>query len=143
MARFKIHSTTIKDLEIIERSPVEDVRGFLTRVFCANELAVVGWDRCVAQINHTGTHKKGTVRGMHCQYPPHAELKLVSCLRGHIWDVAVDFIQKAHVVSTPGTAFGAAGEGYLRMSYANSEDNLIEELRRIKEVVTKHSAAKL
>ena len=58
--------------------------------FCANELAVVGWDRCVAQINHTGTHKKGTVRGMHFQYPPHAELKLVSCLRGHIWDVAVD-----------------------------------------------------
>jgi dTDP-4-dehydrorhamnose 3,5-epimerase len=44
----------------------------------------------VAQINHTGTRKKGTVRGMHFQYPPHAELKLVSCLRGHIWDVAVD-----------------------------------------------------
>ncbi len=54
------------------------------------------------------------------------------------YDVAVDFIQKAHVITTPGTAFGAEGEGYLRMSYANSEENLIEAVRRMKEVVEKH-----
>lgn len=90
MARFKIHPTPIKSLEIIERRPVGDARGFLTRVFCAAELSLAGWRQAVAQINHTGTRKKGIVRGMHFQYPPHAEFKLVSCLRGRIWDVAVD-----------------------------------------------------
>jgi aminotransferase len=54
------------------------------------------------------------------------------------YDVAVDFIQKAHVITTPGTAFGAAGEGYLRLSYANSEERIAEAVRRMKEVVEKH-----
>jgi aminotransferase len=62
---------------------------------------------------------------------------------GSSYDVAVDFIQKGHVISTPGTAFGNAGEGYLRMSYANSEANLIEAIRRMKEVVETHYADKI
>jgi aminotransferase len=62
---------------------------------------------------------------------------------GSSYDVAVDFIKKGHVISTPGTAFGNAGEGYLRMSYANSEANLIEAIRRMKEVVETHYADKI
>jgi dTDP-4-dehydrorhamnose 3,5-epimerase len=59
-------------------------------LFCAEEFASIGWRNPVAQINHTMTHRRGTVRGMHFQYPPYAERKLISCLQGEIWDVAVD-----------------------------------------------------
>jgi dTDP-4-dehydrorhamnose 3,5-epimerase len=50
----------------------------------------VGFTKQIAQINHTLTRRKGVVRGLHFQYPPHAEMKIVSCLRGEIYDVAVD-----------------------------------------------------
>lgn len=90
MSRFTITDTPIKDLKVITRQPMGDHRGFLTRIFCSEELAAAGWTAPIAQINHTYTQKKGTVRGLHFQYPSHAEMKLVSCLQGEIWDVAVD-----------------------------------------------------
>ena len=77
-------------LKRIERRRLGDSRGFLTRLFCANELRHAGWSGLVAQINHTYTARRGTVRGLHFQHPPHAEMKLVSCIRGGVWDVAVD-----------------------------------------------------
>jgi dTDP-4-dehydrorhamnose 3,5-epimerase len=57
-------------------------------------LEICGWHQPIAQINHTYTEKKGTVRGLHYQRPPHAEMKLVSCLQGVVWDIAVDL--RAH-----------------------------------------------
>lgn len=84
------------------------------------------------------------IPGITCRKPEGAFYAFPNISKlGASWDVAVDFIQKAHVISTPGTAFGTAGEGYLRMSYANSEENLIEALRRIKEVVITHYADKI
>ncbi len=74
----------------VTRQPRGDARGSLTRLFCAEELAAAGWAGPVAQINLTVTARRGTVRGLHFQHPPHAEVKLVSCLRGEVWDVAVD-----------------------------------------------------
>ncbi len=90
MQRFDIHDTTISGLKLLQRKPVQDERGFLSRLFCAEELASVGFDKSISQINHTLTINKGTVRGMHYQLPPHAEIKIVSCIRGEIYDVAVD-----------------------------------------------------
>ncbi len=90
MGRFEIHSTTLQGLAVIRRQPLGDARGFLSRLFCAEELAAAGWNKPVAQGNHTLTKTKGTVRGLHYQLPPHAETKLVTCIRGAIWDVAVD-----------------------------------------------------
>lgn len=90
MSRFAILDTPIVDLKIIERQQFGDSRGFLSRLFCAEELAAAGWRKPIVQINHTFTTKSGTVRGMHFQQPPHCEMKLVTCLRGAIWDVAVD-----------------------------------------------------
>lgn len=90
MSRFQIHSTSLADLKVIERQHVGDCRGHLSRIFCAEELSTAGWRGPIAQINHTMTMKCGTVRGMHYQRPPHTEYKLVSCLRGEVWDVAVD-----------------------------------------------------
>lgn len=63
----------------------QDARGFLARLFCADELAAAGWPGPVVQINHTHTAERGTVRGLHYQRPPAPEAKLVSCLRGAVW----------------------------------------------------------
>lgn len=77
-------------LMLLERKPVEDARGSLERLFCAETLACMGIDRPLAQINLTRTRHQGAVRGMHFQHPPQAEDKVVSCLRGRVFDVAVD-----------------------------------------------------
>jgi dTDP-4-dehydrorhamnose 3,5-epimerase len=90
MSQFSIFDTPIKDLKVIERKPIGDSRGFLARIFCADQLKTAGWHTPIAQINQTVTRKRGTVRGMHFQNAPHAEMKLISCLRGEIFDVAVD-----------------------------------------------------
>ncbi|MBT8592143.1 dTDP-4-keto-6-deoxy-D-glucose epimerase [Polynucleobacter paneuropaeus] len=90
MSQFSIFDTPIAGLKVIERKPNSDHRGFLARIFCADQLKSAGWERPIAQINQTVTKKRGTVRGMHFQNTPHAEMKLVSCLQGEIWDVAVD-----------------------------------------------------
>ena len=74
----------------VQRQPLQDARGLFERMFCADELAAAGWTQPIAQINHSVTRQRGSVRGLHYQRPPHAEMKLVSCLRGEVWDVAVD-----------------------------------------------------
>jgi dTDP-4-dehydrorhamnose 3,5-epimerase len=90
MSRFLIHATPLAGLQLVQRRPLTDERGFLARVFCSQDLKEAGWQGPVAQINHTLTRQCGTVRGLHFQRPPHAEMKLVSCLRGEVWDVALD-----------------------------------------------------
>lgn len=90
MKRFTVTELPLAGLKRLERQHLGDQRGFLARLFCAEDLATVGWVKPIVQINHTYTSRKGTVRGMHFQSPPQAEMKLVSCLRGEIWDVAVD-----------------------------------------------------
>jgi dTDP-4-dehydrorhamnose 3,5-epimerase len=90
MSRFTATDLPLAGLKRVERQCIGDSRGFLSRLFCAEELAAAGWCKPIAQINHTFTAKCGTVRGMHYQRPPHAEMKLVSCIQGEVWDVAVD-----------------------------------------------------
>ena len=91
--RFEVADTPLPGLNLVRRQKLGDARGFLSRLFCAEELVAAGWSGPIAQINHTHTARKGTVRGMHFQRSPHAEVKLVSCLRGEVWDVAVDVRQ--------------------------------------------------
>jgi dTDP-4-dehydrorhamnose 3,5-epimerase len=90
MSRFEITTTPLQGLKLVQRQRLGDHRGFLSRVFCAEELAAAGFTGPIAQVNHTYTQRQGTVRGLHYQRPPHAEIKLVSCIRGQVWDVAVD-----------------------------------------------------
>jgi dTDP-4-dehydrorhamnose 3,5-epimerase len=90
MSRFDFISTPLAGLMLVQRKAVEDHRGFLSRFYCAEEFRKAGINKPIAQINHALTRKKGAVRGLHFQHPPHAETKLVSCLKGEIWDVAVD-----------------------------------------------------
>jgi dTDP-4-dehydrorhamnose 3,5-epimerase len=88
--RFTIIDLPLPGVSLVERRLLGDQRGFLTRLFAADELAAAGWRKPITDINHTYTARRGTVRGMHFQRPPHAEMKLVSCLKGAVWDVAVD-----------------------------------------------------
>ncbi len=88
--RFDISDTPLPGLRLLHRKPVGDHRGFLQRMYCAQELAAVAPGKVIVQINHALTVRRGTVRGMHFQRPPHAETKFVSCLRGEVFDVAVD-----------------------------------------------------
>lgn len=90
MNRFEIGDTPLAGLKTVQRQVLADARGSLARMFCADELRAAGWRGALAQINHTVTLRRGSVRGMHYQHPPHAECKLVSCLRGEVFDVAVD-----------------------------------------------------
>lgn len=90
MARFDFIHTPLAGLISVQRKVIEDQRGFLSRFYCADEFREIGLDKPIAQINHTLTRNKGVVRGLHFQYPPFAEVKLVSCLHGEIFDVAVD-----------------------------------------------------
>lgn len=87
---FDFEPTPLAGLMVVQRKPIEDHRGFFSRFFCAVEFREAGFATSIAQINHTFTCSKGAVRGLHFQYPPHAEVKIVSCLKGEIFDVAVD-----------------------------------------------------
>jgi dTDP-4-dehydrorhamnose 3,5-epimerase len=90
MSRFHVVPTPLDGLCLVERVCLGDDRGFLARLFCVDDLRSAGWCWPIRQINHTYTAEKGTVRGLHYQVPPKAEAKLVSCIRGAVWDVAVD-----------------------------------------------------
>lgn len=82
--------TPLADLKVVQSVRHEDHRGGFLRLFCAEELRPLLGDRQIAQINHSKTSRAGAVRGLHFQRPPHAEMKMVRCLRGRVWDVAVD-----------------------------------------------------
>ncbi len=75
---------------VIDPERHEDQRGFFARSFCAREFAAHGLDPRVVQCNMSFSPKKGTLRGLHFQRPPHAEAKLVRCTAGALYDVVVD-----------------------------------------------------
>jgi len=82
--------TKLKGAYIIDLERREDSRGFFARAFCQHEFADHGLKPVIAQANLAFNIKAGTVRGMHFQYPPAAESKLVRCTRGAILDIIVD-----------------------------------------------------
>ena len=86
----KIHQTPINGLVAIDTEPKSDERGFFTRLYCQTELQEILGSRQIVQVNQSCTRTVGAVRGMHFQHEPHAEMKLVRCLKGKVWDVAVD-----------------------------------------------------
>ena len=89
-SRFTVYPLSVGGVYAVRRHRLGDERGSLARVFCADELTAAGWSGSVAQVNHSYTRRAGTVRGLHYQRPPHSEAKLVTCLRGRAWDVALD-----------------------------------------------------
>ncbi len=85
-----ILSTPLSGLNIVKTNNYCDTRGSFQRFYCSQELSSLVGNREIMQINHSKTVQSGTVRGLHFQHPPHAEMKLVRCIKGCVWDVAVD-----------------------------------------------------
>lgn len=88
--RFRFSATGLEGVTRIERLPRSDPRGWLERLYCCEELEPLLGGRRIRQVNRTLTRRRGTIRGLHLQRPPHAEAKIVICLRGAVFDVAVD-----------------------------------------------------
>jgi len=86
----KFFESPLKGAFIVEPEPFKDDRGFFARVFCKNEFSEIGHQGDFVQINHSKNTVKGTLRGLHYQLPPHAEIKLVRCIAGKVFDVIVD-----------------------------------------------------
>jgi len=86
----EIIDTPLQGLAVMQSVPYCDDRGEFVRFFCAEELKPLLGDRQIAQVNYSRTRTPGTVRGVHYQTPPHAEMKFVRCTKGRVWDVAVD-----------------------------------------------------
>ena len=82
--------TSIAGVWVVDLDRKADARGYFARVFCQDEFAKRGLSPAVSQVNVGHNTRKGTIRGVHFQYPPHGEAKLVRATRGAVLDVAVD-----------------------------------------------------
>lgn len=82
--------TSIEGLFIIERKVIEDNRGFFYRLFSKSDFDSIGLKEPLLQINFSHTNKIHSTRGLHFQKPPHTETKIVTCIKGEVFDVAVD-----------------------------------------------------
>jgi dTDP-4-dehydrorhamnose 3,5-epimerase len=82
--------TALAGAFVIEQERHADARGFFARTWCARELEQQGLEPRLSQCSVSFNHRRGTLRGLHYQAPPHAEVKLVRCIRGALFDVAVD-----------------------------------------------------
>jgi dTDP-4-dehydrorhamnose 3,5-epimerase len=82
--------TYLKGSYVIEPTPFTDDRGWFARTYCKIEFAKINHEKEWVQLNHSFTKTKGTIRGMHFQMPPYAEIKLVRCIGGAVYDVIID-----------------------------------------------------
>jgi dTDP-4-dehydrorhamnose 3,5-epimerase len=85
-----ITETKLQGACIIDIEPKADQRGFFARTWCEQEFAAHGLNPSLVQVNMGFSYKRGTLRGMHYQTPPYAEVKLVRCGLGAIYDVIID-----------------------------------------------------
>lgn len=90
MSRLIVEKTAIPGVSLLKPARFKDARGFFAESWNRRTMSVAGFDHNFVQDNHSLSHDTGTVRGLHCQTPPHAQDKLVRCGRGRLFDVAVD-----------------------------------------------------
>ena len=86
----KFHKTDLNDAVLIEPTPYEDDRGFFARTFCVDEFRDAGLETAYVQQNASYNHRAGALRGLHFQADDHAEVKVMRCVAGAIFDVIVD-----------------------------------------------------
>jgi dTDP-4-dehydrorhamnose 3,5-epimerase len=86
----KLETTPIADLFVLHRPLRKDDRGTFSRLFGEDDIAVAGRPTKAIHVNTSTSKQTGTLRGVHFQYPPYSEAKVVACTAGSIWDVGVD-----------------------------------------------------
>jgi dTDP-4-dehydrorhamnose 3,5-epimerase len=86
----QFRAAQLEGVRLIDLEPVPDERGFFARTYCEEEFAAQGLETRFVQHSMSHTGRRGSVRGMHFQRPPHEEVKLVRCIRGAVHDVLID-----------------------------------------------------
>ena len=86
----KLESTPIADLFVLHRQLRKDDRGAFSRLFGEDDIAAAGRPMSAVHVNTSTSNQAGTLRGIHFQYPPYSEAKVVACTAGAIWDVGID-----------------------------------------------------
>ena len=100
----RFHKTPLGGAHLVELEKRGDDRGFFARLYCEREFAAAGLTDRIVQVNNALSAKRGTLRGMHYQLGESAEVKLVRCIRGAVWDVILDLRPQS---SSFGKWFGA------------------------------------
>ncbi len=90
MSELRLSHTRFDGVQLLHHGVFNDHRGSFHRLFCRDSIVQAGLNPRIAQVNYTHTLVRGTVRGMHFQRSPFGERKVITCLRGEIYDVVVD-----------------------------------------------------
>ena len=106
-----IEKVGIGSLALVSIDKINDNRGFFARCFCKNEFLAEGIEFDVKQCNYSYNNAKYTLRGLHYQNPPFLEAKIVTCIKGRIFDVAVD-LRKGSETYLEWKAFELSSESY-------------------------------
>jgi dTDP-4-dehydrorhamnose 3,5-epimerase len=135
----RFNKTSINGVYLIDLDLFEDERGWFARTFCKNEFEKIGFTEEWVQVNHSFTKRRGTLRGLHFQNPPNTEIKLVRCIAGKIFDVAVDLrINSPTFLKWFGTELSAANKKmlYIPAGVAHGFLTLSDDV----EIIYHHSA---
>lgn len=126
----RFFQTELDGLWLIEPDFARDERGAFARTFCERAFAARGLVTRFVQHSHSLSLKRGTRRGLHFQLPPHAETKVVSCVAGRIWDVAVDLRPGSRSYGTWRAAELSAENGrqvYIPAGFAHGFQSLTDD----------------
>jgi dTDP-4-dehydrorhamnose 3,5-epimerase len=106
----KLRSTPVPDAYLLDLEPQHDDRGFFARAFCRDELRAMGIDLEPVQANVAWNRRRGTVRGLHWQRPPHGEAKLIRCVHGAAFVALIDLRRESAAFARAWTVTLRAGE---------------------------------
>jgi len=126
--------TILKGSYEITLTPHGDSRGWFARTYCKNEFEQIGHQAEWVQINHSFSAQKGTVRGMHFQNPPYAEIKMLRCIAGSVYDVIVDLRKNSPTfLKWYGTELSAANKKmlYIPAGFAHGFQTLSDDAELI------------
>lgn len=124
------HQTALRDAYVLELEQITDERGFFARSWCKEEFESHGLDGDLVQCSLSFNNKKGTLRGMHFQVPPHGETKLVRCTNGAIFDVIIDLrVQSSTYMKWMGVELTAENRKmiYIPEGFAHGFQTLVDE----------------
>jgi dTDP-4-dehydrorhamnose 3,5-epimerase len=133
------NETILKGSYEILLTPHADDRGWFARTYCKQEFEQIGHTKEWVQINHSGSSQKATLRGMHFQRAPHAEIKMLRCIAGAIYDVIIDLRKdSATFLKWFGTELSAQNKKmlYIPAGFAHGFQTLTDDA----ELIYHHSA---
>lgn len=96
MNKFTLINEPMNGLKIIKINSFKDDRGIFSRYFCSNDFKELGLKKPIVNINHSNTVTAGTIRGLHFQYTPSTEIKIIKCIKGSIFDTVVDIRKESN-----------------------------------------------